>query len=762
MRKFFSLIAAVLFAGSMMATEVTFTKDDFAGQGTANTGSEVSATKDGVTFTFSKGYCAGESLRCYAHGALSITAEATIEKINFTTTGGKTGGLDAEVTVGATSYSVEDLASQARFTEIKVTLEGGAPVVTDTYTVAGSDAAIFGESWNPALTANDMTLTNGIYTWEKDGLNLTAGTIEFKVVKNHSWDIAYPAQNYVLNIAEEGEYTITITFDPATETVAAEAVKKEALADPTNCAEAAEAALSVSANNELYNNGAVYTIEGYVTGIKTAYSDQYHNISFWMADAADGGEVLQAYRAACASEADAPKVGDKVQVTGSLTKYGTTPEFAAGCTYVITEPYIPVEPEIHYYVVGSMTSWVINADYKLAANSANEGEFMGEFAFENGAEFKVVSSADGEAIVNWFPAGMNNNYQITEAGDYTVYFRPEGGVDGWHEGYINAVKKEAPIVHQYEVAEAIAAGLQENDEVLVRGIITKMEFKGANFAKFGSVNIYVADVNGAEGEFEFYNCYSLNADTFRTSIPNYDPTDKTWAQFNEVADENGNTIHVGDTVIAFGKYKLYNSTHELNTGCYLVDIKHAPQVPADTIKLDFNTENTTYAFVDNQYFSEYGTTDIYLSDINVNTSTHAFEGDGNYLVLDFYPENANNVTGVYQALDETLDLEYTYMLTINGTDTAVVEFANGAIQVEIGEVNKELGMAQLAVGGTLISTEGDIYAITALVIAYYDFLPEEGVEDVVIDPKAIKRLVNGNVVIIKNGVHYNVNGQVIK
>ncbi len=762
MRKFFSLIAAVLFAGSMMATEVTFTKDDFAGQGTANTGSEVSATKDGVTFTFSKGYCAGESLRCYAHGALSITAEATIEKINFTTTGGKTGGLDAEVTVGATSYSVEDLASQARFTEIKVTLEGGAPVVTDTYTVAGSDAAIFGESWNPALATNDMTLADGVYTWEKAELNLTAGTIEFKVVKNHSWDIAYPAQNYVLNIAEEGEYTITITFDPATEAVAAEAVKKEALADPTNCAEAAEAALSVSANNELYNNGAVYTIEGYVTGIKTAYSDQYHNISFWMADAADGGEVLQAYRAACASEADAPKVGDKVAVTGSLTKYGTTPEFAAGCTYVITEPYIPVEPEINYYVVGSMTSWVINADYKLAANSANEGEFMGEFTFEANAEFKVVSSLDGFNVVDWFPAGMNNNYQITEAGDYTVYFRPEGGVDGWHEGYINAVKKEAPIVHQYEVAEAIAAGLQENDEVLVRGIITKMEFKGANFAKFGSVNIYVADVNGAEGEFEFYNCYSLNADTFRTSIPNYDPTDKTWAQFNEVADENGNTIHVGDTVIAFGKYKLYNSTHELNTGCYLVDIKHAPQVPADTIKLDFNTENTTYAFVDNQYFSEYGTTDIYLSDINVNTSTHAFEGDGNYLVLDFYPENANNVTGVYQALDETLDLEYTYMLTINGTDTAVVEFANGAIQVEIGEVNKELGMAQLAVGGTLISTEGDIYAITALVIAYYDFLPEEGVEDVVIDPKAIKRLVNGNVVIIKNGVHYNVNGQVIK
>ena len=362
MRKFFSLIAAMLFAGSMMATEVTFTKDDFAGQGTANTGSEVSATKGGVTFTFSKGYCADESLRCYAHGALSITAETTIEKINFTTTGGKTGGLDAEVTVDATSYSVDDLASQARFTQIVVTLEGGEPVVGDTYTVAGNDAAIFGESWNPALTANDMKLADGVYTWAKAQLNLTAGTeIQFKVVKNHSWDIAYPAQNYVVNIAEAGEYTLTITFDPTTEAVAAEAVKK--------------------------------------------------------------------------------------------------------------------------------------------------------------------------------------------------------------------------VIPQYEVAEAIAAGLAENDEILVRGVITKMEFKGKNFAKFGSVNIYVADATGAEGTFEFYNCYSLNADTFRTSDPAYDAESTAWVEFEEVADENGNAIHVGDTVIAFGKYKLYSGTHELNTGCYLTEIKHPGDAP---------------------------------------------------------------------------------------------------------------------------------------------------------------------------------------
>ena len=397
------MLAAVLFAGSMMATEVTFTKADFAGQGTANTGSEVSATKDGVTFTFSKGYCADESLRCYAHGALTISAESTIEKINFTTTGGKTGGLDAEVTVGATTYSVADLASQARFTEIKVTL--------------------------------------------------------------------------------------------------------------------------------------------------------------------GGGEV------------------------------------------------VPPTPTMDYYVAGSMTNWRPMPAYKLAPNPANEGEYMGEFTFAANDEFKVGYS-DGTTIesTNYFPNGMDNNYVITEAGDYTVYFRPDGqGGEGWHEGYINAVKKVIP---QYEVAEAIAAGLADNTEILVRGVITKIEFKGKNFAKYGSVNIYVADATNAEGVFEFYNCYSLNADTFRTSTPAFDAESNAWVEFEEVADENGNAIHVGDTVIAFGKYKLYNETHELNQGCYLTEIKHPGDAPVeeDSVIYDWAGEIGTTVL---------GASGVEVTTVKIHTNTDA-------------------------------------------------------------------------------------------------------------------------------------------
>ena len=90
-----------------------------------------------------------------------------------------------------------------------------------TWTVAGS--VIFGSEWTPADAANDMTLQNdGTYKWEKIGLELAANTkIEFKVVKNHAWGEEYPSSNYVLTIAEDGIYTVTITFNPSTKEVVA-------------------------------------------------------------------------------------------------------------------------------------------------------------------------------------------------------------------------------------------------------------------------------------------------------------------------------------------------------------------------------------------------------------------------------------------------------------------------------------------------------------------------------------------------------------
>ncbi len=139
----------------------------------------------------------------------------------------------------------------------------------------------------------------------------TGGLSPEVVVNDKSWTYTMPSQARMT--------TISIYFGEA----------EAPVIDTLTCAAAAAAALD-GKTDEVY-------VLGYVTEIKDPYNDQYHNISFWMADAANGGQVFQAYRAACATEADAPKVGDYVLLKGKLTKFNETPEMAAGCTYEILE-----------------------------------------------------------------------------------------------------------------------------------------------------------------------------------------------------------------------------------------------------------------------------------------------------------------------------------------------------------------------------------------------------------------------------------------
>ena len=99
-------------------------------------------------------------------------------------------------------------------------------------TVAGEPEALFGTSstWSPSTAANDMSLqSDGTYKFEKTGVALTAGKVKFKACANHSWDNAWPSSNYELNIPESGNYTITITFDPATLSVSATADLEQAV-----------------------------------------------------------------------------------------------------------------------------------------------------------------------------------------------------------------------------------------------------------------------------------------------------------------------------------------------------------------------------------------------------------------------------------------------------------------------------------------------------------------------------------------------------
>ena len=115
--------------GSVFAQEetVTFGPSDFSGQGTSGTGSSISATKDGVTFSCDKGYGTTQ-FRCYKDGKIIISSSKTISSISFSFSGSYTGGLETSYTELNTYSWKKSLSSQARITSCTVT-----------YTTSGGD-----------------------------------------------------------------------------------------------------------------------------------------------------------------------------------------------------------------------------------------------------------------------------------------------------------------------------------------------------------------------------------------------------------------------------------------------------------------------------------------------------------------------------------------------------------------------------------------------------------------------------------------------
>lgn len=152
---------------------------------------------------------------------------------------GQLGGADCELVIaedGVYNVTFTFVNDDSHALSAKAEKTGSA-VVEKTYTVAGSPDTLFGTAWDPSNTANDMTLADGVYTWSKSDVELTAGNVEFKVVVNHSWDVSYgqngESSNYVLKIEEAGIYTVTITFDAETNVPAAVATKTGDVVEPT-------------------------------------------------------------------------------------------------------------------------------------------------------------------------------------------------------------------------------------------------------------------------------------------------------------------------------------------------------------------------------------------------------------------------------------------------------------------------------------------------------------------------------------------------
>ena len=383
------------------------------------------------------------------------------------------------------------------------------------------------------------------------------------------------------------------------------------------------------------------------------------------------------------------EAGKTYNITGVVSAYKGNPQVY----FISAEESGIVEPTVEYQLTGSFRNWgtTVEADYQFVSNPANAGEYMlRRVSLSANDEIKVIGilePTEGETTYTWYPAGQDNNYVIAEDGEYNIYFRPEGNIEGWHYGYFYV---QPYVIPTYDVAEAIAAAPENGDEMYVRGVITKMQIKGKNFVKYGSVNIYVADATGAEGEFEFFNCYPTKETKFTATKPDYDETSTTFVDLRMVTDEEGNEFRLGDTIVAFGAYKLFNTTHELDGGCFITEHKPAPVQPAQTINVNMSEGLYFYNYVESEGWWElYGENDQFVIDLS-NVATE-------------------EVPGTYTMDD--LDPEYCYVGIINGEDTTYITFEDGSITLTRAE------NGDVTVSGTLVGDDDNNYVLNLSFVA---------------------------------------------
>lgn len=190
----------------------------------------------------------------------------------------------------------------------------------------------------PAKSQPEMSFPKETYTVNL-GEDFTAPTATVTPSLAVKYESSLPAVAEVdaatgaVTIKTYGTTEITATTEETSELLPGKATYTLEVINPEITAEnplTVTEALAVCANNP----HKVY-VKGVVTAVTNKYSDQYKNVTFNIAETADGTEVLEAFRAKWADGVTAPadnnpEVGYTVVISGNLEVYNNKKEISVG------------------------------------------------------------------------------------------------------------------------------------------------------------------------------------------------------------------------------------------------------------------------------------------------------------------------------------------------------------------------------------------------------------------------------------------------
>lgn len=199
-----------------------------------------------------------------------------------------------------------------------------------------------------------------------------------------------------------------------------------------------------------------YIIRGYVTEMIEAYDPNgYKNATFWMADTKDGGKVLQAFRVKPAADTNPNvAVGDFVSIVGNLmlyTKDGvSTPEINSGGLYTVANLTWAGDETNGYYINGLhpelgqveivikkerwMNAWFLS----MSIDKENFAEYI---AIEGAPEISEDGVLTLETIVETDEAEYELNITAAKAAPVTINAEATMALsdDEYEAGIVNVI-----------------------------------------------------------------------------------------------------------------------------------------------------------------------------------------------------------------------------------------------------------------------------------------------------------------------------------
>jgi hypothetical protein len=391
----------------------------------------------------------------------------------------------------------------------KFKIEGDViPVEINTYTVAGTPAAVFGTEWDPSNAENDMIKQNdGTYALTKYNCELAGNELAFKVVGNRDWGNAWPNDNVVVEVDGPGLYDVTFTFNPDGNQVAY-SYEKSGSFDPRTgklfiLGEVNGNGWDPSKGVEMETEDEnIFTAQITTAGENPDENDgigySYFSFTTKLGENIDDWSSIGGYRIGSVEDGF-PLTEDMYGIDIEMGNFGQGYSFKVPAgTYNVTvnlenrimmiekageEP--PVEEGYKIKKVWEIT----DMPSLLTTNDARQGFGMnGKFYINNKADQKVVV-IDENGIANIeYPGGANCGITRDEAGNIVVSNAAFPG--GWVEATIKVINPVTNEVKEYTVPEEC-------------GLLGRCDFIGfakGNLMEDGVLYMTGGNTNNANGD----------------------------------------------------------------------------------------------------------------------------------------------------------------------------------------------------------------------------------------------------------------------